>query len=59
MKPENGSKKRTAKRNNVKYNKKSEESEETEQFIPVTVEQSWREAVDIIATEGSIKLIAV
>ncbi len=56
MKPENGTKKRTAKGSN---NRKNEEIKQTQQFIFEREQQSWREVADIIATKGSIKGIKI
>ena len=56
MKPEDGTKKRMAKRSN---NRKNEEIKQTQQFIFAVEEKSWREAMGIIATKGSIKGIKI
>jgi len=55
MKPENGTKKRTAKRSNVGDDRENEEIKQTQEFIFATEEKSWRESLDIIATKGSIR----
>ena len=59
MKPEDGIKKRIAERNGIRHDKKREESEGTQQFILWTEEQSWKEAVNIIATRGVIGTIEI
>lgn len=55
MKLENGIEKMMARRNKINGDRKGEEREGTEQFIPVTEEQSWQESVGIIATKGFIR----
>lgn len=59
MKLENGIKKRTAERKKTWDDRENQEKKETEQFIFEREQRSLEEALDIIATKGSIRLIAV
>jgi len=59
MKPENGIKKRIAERNNIKNDKREEESGGIRQFVLWAEEQSWQEAVDVIATRGFIRTVKI
>jgi len=59
MKLENGIEKRTAERKKTWDDRENQEKKETEQFIFEREQRSLEEALDIIATKGSIRLIAV